>query len=101
MYIVTTTFTRPSTDVLFYMDAHPEIRNQFNSFVTAQTGKNLITMSATKDDLQQVVVAVYESEEALNQLLVEQEEAFPGLFNDRDKYCLDNNITVTREVEQL
>lgn len=101
MYIVTTTFTRPSADVLFYMDAHPELRNQFNDFITAQTGKNLITLSASKTDTQQVVIAAYESVEALNQLLAEQDVDFPGLVIDRDKYCLDNNITVTREVEQF
>jgi hypothetical protein len=99
MYIVITQFTRPSTDVQYYINSVPEVGTAFFEF-TAQHPE-LISELIKHDvsELVQISYAIYEDEDKFNQFIELFNIAFPTFFTDRDLYCQNNNILIERSVE--
>jgi hypothetical protein len=95
MYTVITTFDRPSTDVPYYLDTDPLLKENFNGFLTLY--KDLyINLRVENTDLKQLTFITYENEDMCNRFVDIINDSFPTLFTDRDAYCEANQIIVNR-----
>jgi len=98
MYGVSTEFNRSSEDIPWYLDGNLELKGQFGDFLNNHS--DLIThFNVDNLGTQQVTFIVYANEEVFNQFMLLLNEAFPTFFEDRDAYCLANNISITRTVD--
>lgn len=56
------------------------------------------TFSISEDGLTHTSIATYDSHEQLEAFLAEMAEVLPTFFEDRDAYCVGNNIVVNRVI---
>jgi hypothetical protein len=100
MYLVITEFNRPSEDIPYYIDTNTELKAAFLDFI--ENNKELIEdMQVLNEGTKQTTVLFYADKATFNIFIGLLNSAFPTLFADRDAYCLANNITMSRIVEEL
>ena len=100
MYIVITEFNRPSEDIPYYIDVNSALKVEFLTFI--ENNKHLLEdMQVINDGARQISMSFYTDINAFNTFMELLNSAFPTLFIDRDAYCLANNITISRTIEEL
>lgn len=100
MITVTTTYVRPSTDVNFYLEDNPEVLDKL--FQLIRESQNAPTeQDFMLNEFTNVSVATYNNLEQLNNFLTELEIAVPNFFSNRDAYCAQVGITISREQKEI
>lgn len=100
MYIVITEFNRPSEDIPYYIDTNSELKVEFLDFL-ARNKDFIEDLQVINDGTKQISMSFYTDVNAFNTFMELLNSAFPTLFTDRDAYCLANNITISRTVEEM
>jgi hypothetical protein len=99
MYCVITTFEKTAEEIPYYIDTNLELKEQFREFIV--TNNDLIVFLDVDNRVnKQTTTIVYDDETRFNQFMSLFNATFPTFFADRDAYCLANNISITRVVEQ-
>jgi hypothetical protein len=88
--------------VLYYLDSVPYIQEEFRIFVINATnfiypGTEFLTKNIT--NTKQITTIKFNNESTFNEFIAWFNSEFPTFFNDRDAYCLANNISIVRTVE--
>lgn len=97
MITVTTTQTRPSADVPFFIDANPESRDILLALVnTTQHLAAPPSFSLSEDGLTHTTVAVFIDQNQYDAFMTELEAVLPGFISARDEYSLQNGIQVNK-----
>lgn len=100
MYVVETRFTRPSSEVPYYLDTDLELKERFSKFACKITDYALYFESFNSSDCTQVTVTVFLDEAAYNRFIDHFNVTFPGFFEERDNYCSTNGIKVDKKVDE-
>jgi hypothetical protein len=99
MYCVTTTFEKTAEEIPYYLDSNLELKERFGEFIT--TNKDLLVFLDVSNQVnKQVTTVVYDDETRFNQFMSLFNTTFPTFIADRDAYCLANNISINRVVDQ-
>jgi len=100
MYTVITTFQKEFVETPYYIDTVPDLKAEFIDFLAVYS---VLLHNFTVDNIsntKQVTTAVFVDEATFGEWMNFFTEAFPTFISDRDAYCAENSITVTREVKQ-
>lgn len=101
MYRVTTEFNRPSEDIPYYIDTNPVLKSQFLEFISANWETLISNIETVNLGTQQISISIYPDENTFNIFMALFNSTFPTFFTDRDAYCAENNISVTRSVDTI
>ena len=94
----TMTFTRPSTDIAWFMPS--DIFKTYHMETYVNTGKRTLgEETESEDGLTKTWVAITPDDETLRAYA--QDSNIQGMLNARDLYCIQNNISLTREQEEV
>ena len=94
----TMTFTRPSTDIPWFEPS--DIFKTYHMETYVNTGKRTLGEETESDDgLTKTWVAITPDDETLRAYA--QDSNIQGMLNARDLYCIQNNISLTREQEEV
>jgi len=98
MYIVTTTFEKPSKDIPYYIDTDPELKARFLDFTSVHR-EMIVNFQTENADTTQISVIVYPDKDVFNIFMELFNSTFPTFFTDRDTYCELHGIRISRSVE--
>ena len=91
-------FTRPSTDIPWFEPS--DIFKTYHMETYVNTGKRTLGEETESDDgLTKTWVAITPDDETLRAYA--QDSNIQGMLNARDLYCIQNNISLTREQEEV
>ena len=94
----TMTFTRPSTDIPWFEPS--DIFKTYHMETYVDTGKRTLgEETESEDGLTKTWVAITPDDETLRAYA--QDSNIQGMLNARDLYCIQNNISLTREQEEV
>ncbi len=94
----TMTFTRPSTDIPWYEPS--ESFTLYNKATYIDTGKRTwVERTESEDGLTRINVSIMADEAAVKEY--SKDSNIQGFLNARDLYCIQNNISLTREQEEV
>jgi hypothetical protein len=94
----TMTFTRPSTDIAWFMPS--DIFKTYHMETYVNTGKKQVgEVTESADGLTKTWVAIMVDEE--NQKAYAQDSNVQSFLNARDLYCIQNGISLSRETEEV
>ena len=94
----TMTFTRPSTDIPWFEPS--DIFKTYHMETYVNTGKRTLgEETESEDGLTKTWVAITPDDETLRAYA--QDSNIQGMLNARDLYCIQNNISLTREQEEV
>lgn len=102
MINVITFQVRPSLDVPFFLEHHPELAVSLQECIEDST--NLVAPPVFYIDLEgtrHVSIATYQSYDDLQAFLLELEQTAPNFMSMRDTYNRDNNISASRRIETV
>jgi hypothetical protein len=100
MIVITTTQTRPTLDVPFYIDTAPLVKSSFHALCsTTSHFASPPTFSLSNDGLVHTSVAQYNDQASCDAFLTEMQSTLPGFFDDRNAYSVANGIVITRTQE--
>ena len=91
-------FTRPSTDIPWFEPS--DIFKTYHMETYVNTGKRTLgEETESEDGLTKSWVAITPDDETLRAYA--QDSNIQGMLNARDLYCIQNNISLTREQEEV
>ena len=91
-------FTRPSTDIPWFEPS--DIFKAYHMETYVNTGKRTLgEETESEDGLTKTWVAITPDDETLRAYA--QDSNIQGMLNARDLYCIQNNISLTREQEEV
>jgi len=91
-------FTRPSTDIPWFEPS--DIFKTYHMETYVNTGKRTLgEETESEDGLTKTWVAITPDDETLRAYA--QDSNIQGMLNARDLYCIQNNISLTREQEEV
>ena len=94
----TMTFTRLNTDTPWYEPT--ESFKEYNKATYIDTGKRTwVERTESEDGLTQINVSIMVDAAAAKEF--SQDSNIQGYLNARDLYCIQNNISLTREQEEV
>jgi hypothetical protein len=98
MYTVITQFDRPNKNIPYYIDTNLELKNEFINFIEVNNKLLIEVTTVESSNLSQITSVVYPDADAFDKFMLEFNRHFPTFFMDRDAYCEENNIKITRSV---
>ena len=91
-------FTSPSTDIPWFEPS--DIFKTYHMETYVNTGKRTLgEETESEDGLTKTWVAITPDDETLRAYA--QDSNIQGMLNARDLYCIQNNISLTREQEEV
>jgi hypothetical protein len=100
MYTVITQFDRPNKNIPYYIDTNLELKNEFINFIEDNNKLIIEVTTVESSNLSRMTTVVYPDADAFDKFILEFNRHFPTFFMDRDAYCEENNIKITRSVAQ-
>lgn len=103
MIRVTTVFTRPDTNVLFYYDAVTSYSAAIGAALINSPYVEAYSFSVAPDSLVATSVADFADQAALDAFLEELDPVVPftSYIAEREAWCLQNNSSVVRTVTTI
>ncbi|SVE12521.1 uncharacterized protein METZ01_LOCUS465375 [marine metagenome] len=94
----TMTFTKPSTDITWFEPS--DAFKTYNKATYVDTGKRtLVEEIESEDGLSKTFVTIMADSETVKTYT--RDSNIQGMLNARDLYCIQNNISLTREQEEV
>lgn len=100
MFKVTTIFERPSSDVPYYMETQPTLREDFNNFYPADNDILVLNVN-NESPTRQVSEAFYQDEQTYNAFMAKFNARFPTFFQDRDSYHESVGVVTTKTTAEV
>lgn len=94
---VTTTYTRPTTSVQFFLEHDGVMFSSFSALLASSQNSPVYTVTLSPDGLVSSSIAVYNDQNQLDNFLQDLNQALPTFFDDRDLYCAAHGITIDRQ----